>query len=143
MFIRVGMVVTGLAFASCNQVPTVRFGMINGLKVTETAHIPYQVGTHYGFRVDYHDSGRPIILREEFHLPGPSHWSSAQEFTAQAGGRIMTREVKLGSHTADPPKIHSMYVEDLQIAPRDPKGDYTVLLSLDGKVWKNFKFTIN
>jgi hypothetical protein len=55
----------------------------------------------------------------------------------------MTREGKLGSHTADPPKIHSMYVEDLQIAPRDPKGDYTALLSRDGKVWKNFKFTIN
>ena len=88
MFIRVGMVVTGLAFASCNQVPTVRFGMINGLKVTETAHIPYQVGTHYGFRVDYHDSGRPIILREEFHYLdqaiGAAHKSSQHKLEAES-----------------------------------------------------------
>jgi hypothetical protein len=48
----------------------------------------------------------------------------------------------LGSHTPAPPEIHGIYIEDLQIAPGDPKGDYTIQLSLDGKAWKAFQFKI-
>ena len=142
VFIRVSVVAVALTFAGCSQLPAAHFGAIDGLSVIETHHIPYAVGAHYGFRVDYHDSGRPVILREEFHLPGLAHWRSAQKFAAQAGGRIMTREVELGTHTPAPSEIRGIYIEDLQIAAGDPKGDYTVQLSLDGKAWKNFQFRI-
>ena len=141
-FIRVSIVAVALTFAACSQLPAARFGTIDGLSVSETRHIPYAVGAHYGFRVDYHDSGRPVILREEFRLPRPTLWHSAQKFMPHAGGRIMTREVQLGTHTPAPPEIHAIYIEDLQIAAGDPRGDYTIQLSLDGKAWKNFEFTI-
>jgi hypothetical protein len=139
---RIPIITAALTLTACSQIQTVRFGTVEGLHVTETRHIPYAVGTHYGFRVDFHNSGRPITLREEWHLPGPAHWKSAQEFVASAGGRIMTREDQLGSRTPDPPKIRSIYIEDLQIARGDPKGQYRVKLSLDDKAWKEFEFTI-
>jgi hypothetical protein len=142
VLVRVGIAAFALTFAACSQLPAAHFGTIDGLSVVETHHIPYAVGTHYGFRIDYHDSGHPVILREEFHLPGPAHWHSAQKFVAHSRGSIMTREVQLGSHTRAPPEIHGIYIEDLQIARGDPKGDYTVQLSLDGKAWKDFQFSI-
>ena len=142
VLVRIAIAALALTFAACSQSPAAHFGTIDGLSVAETHRIPYAVGTHYGFRIDYHDSGRPVILREEFHLPGPAHWHSAQKFVAHSHGRIMTREVQLGSYTPAPPEIHGIYIEDLQIAPGDPKGDYTVQLSLDGKAWKDFQFSI-
>jgi hypothetical protein len=39
-------------------------------------------------------------------------------------------------------QIHGIYIEDLQIARSDPRGDYSVQLSLDGNAWKRFKFQI-
>jgi len=141
-FVRIGIVAVAFTFGGCSQLPAARFGTINGLTVTETRHIPYVVGAHYGFRVDYHDRGRPVVLREEFHLPGPASWDSAQKFIAHDGGRTMAREVQLGTHTAAPPEIRGIYIEDLQIARGDPRGDYSVQLSLDGGAWKRFQFQI-
>ena len=111
VLVRVGIVAFALTFAACSQLPAAHFGTIDGLSVVETHHIPYAVGTHYGFRIDYHDSGHPVIVREEFHLPGPAHWHSAQKFVAHSRGSIMTREVQLGSHTRAPPEIHGIYIE--------------------------------
>jgi hypothetical protein len=141
-FVRISILAVALMLAACSQLPAARFGTVDGLSVSETRHIQYAVGTHYGFRVDYHDSGRPVVLREEYHLPGPAHWRSAQKFVAHNGGRIMTREVELGTHAPAPPEIHGIYIADLQIAPGDPRGDYNVQLSLDGKAWKHFEFSI-
>jgi hypothetical protein len=139
---RVGLISAAATFPACSHLPAARFGTVDGLSVAETHHIPYAVGAHYGFRVDYHDSGRPITLREDFQLPGPAHWYSAQKFVASAGGRIMTCQVQLGSRTPAPPEIHSIYIEDLQIARGDPKRDYRIKLFLDDKAWKEFQFTI-
>ena len=141
VLVRVATAALGLTFAACSQLPAAHFGTIDGLSVAQTHRIPYAVGTHYGFRIDYHDSGRPVILREEFHLPGPAHWHSAQKFVAHSPGSIVARSSARQSH-ATPPEIHGIYIEDLQIAPGDPKGDYTVQLSLDGKAWKDFQFSI-
>lgn len=97
-----------------------RFGLINRLGITETRHIPYAVGTHCGFRIDYHDTGHPVTLREQFDLPGPARWHSTsppeQRMVTSRGGRTLTREVQLGSHTPAPPDVHSLYIEDIQIA---------------------------
>src|SRR6266566_1510460 len=109
-----------LVLTACAQVPRARFGVVNGIAVTETRHIPYIVGAHYGFRVDYHDSGHPITLREQFDLPAPARWHSTsppeQRMLASRGGRQLTREVQLGSYTLAPTAIHSFYIEDVQVA---------------------------
>jgi len=54
----------------------------------------------------------------------------------------MTREIQLGSRTPAPPEIHSLYVEDIQIARGDPRGEYTVKLWLDGKPFKEFQYVL-
>jgi hypothetical protein len=135
-----------LAFPGCAQVPSARFGLVNGIDIVETRHIPYTVGTHYGFRVDYHDTGKPVMLREEFHLPAPAHWRSSspslQRISLTRDGRRTTREIQLGSHTAAPPNIHSLYIEDVTIALGDPKGEYTLKLWLDDKPFRDFSFRI-
>jgi len=135
-----------LVLTACAQVPRARFGVVNGIGVTETRHIPYVVGAHYGFRVDYHDTGRLITLREQFDLPAAAHFRSTspskQRTVESRGGRTLTCEVQLGSHTPAPPAIHSLYVEDIQIARGDPKGKYTVKLWLDDKPFKDFEFYI-
>jgi len=134
------------ALPACTQVPSVRFGLIRGVDVTETRRIPYVVGTHYGFRIDYHDTGHPITLREQFDLPAPAHFRSTspseQRMAASRGGRTLTREVQLGSRTASPPEIHSLYVEDIQVARGDPKGEYSLKLWLDDRRFKDFQFYI-
>ena len=134
------------ALPACTQAPSVRFGLIRGVDVTETRRIPYVVGTHYGFRIDYHDTGHPITLREQFDLPAAAHFRSTspskQRMVESRGGRTLTCEVQLGSHTPAPPAIHSLYVEDIQIARGDPKGKYTVKLWLDDKPFKDFEFYI-
>ena len=135
-----------LVLVACAQVPRARFGVINGIDVTETRHIPYVVGTHYGFRVDYHDSGHPMTLREQFDLPATARFRSTspseQRMVSSHGGRTLTREVQLGSRTQAPPEIHSLYVEDVQIAQGNPRGKYTVKLWLDDKPLKDFEFYI-
>ncbi len=134
------------ALAACTQVPSVRFGLIRGVDVTETRRIPYVVGTHYGFRTDYHDTGHPITLREQFDLPAPAHFRSTspseQRMVTSHGGRTLTREVQLGSRTASPPEIHSLFVEDIQVARGDPKGEYSLKLWLDDRRFKDFQFYI-
>jgi hypothetical protein len=143
---RASVLLAGLALGACSQVASVRFGLINQLGMTETRHIPYVVGTHYGFRIDYHDTGHPVTLREQFDLPGPASWHSTsppeQRMLASRSGRTVTREVQLGSHTRAPPDIHSFYIEDIQIARGDPKGEYSVKLWLDDKSLKDFQFYI-
>jgi hypothetical protein len=135
-----------LVLTACAQVPRARFGVINGIDVTQTRCIPYVVGAHYGFRVAYHDTGRLITLREQFDLPTPAHFRSTspaeQRMVESRGGRTLTREVQLGSHTPAPPDIHSLYVEDIQIARGDPKGKYSVRLWLDDRPFKDFEFYI-
>jgi hypothetical protein len=135
-----------LAFPVCAQVPSARFGLVNGLDIVETRHIPYTVGTHYGFRVDYHDTGKPVTLREEFHLPAPARWRSSspspQRMSSTRDERTMTREVQLGSHTAAPPDIHSLYIEDIKIALGDSKGEYTLKLWLNDRPFRDFQFRI-
>jgi hypothetical protein len=67
-----------LAFFGCAQTPSVRFGLIKGVDVTETRQIPSVIGTHYGFR-EVHilftfdiDGSHSIIL--EHHTPSmPRH----------------------------------------------------------------------
>jgi hypothetical protein len=134
------------ALSACAQTPSVRFGLIRGIDVTETRRIPYVVGTHYGFRVDYRDTGHPITLREQFDLPAPAHSRSSsppeQPMTSSHGGRTLTREVQLGSRTVSPPEVHSLYVEDIQIARGDPKGQYALKLWLDDRPFKDFQFYI-
>jgi len=134
------------ALFACTQAPSVKFGLVHGIAVTETRHIPYIVGAHYGFRVDYHDSGHPITLREQFDLPAPARWHSTsppeQRMLASRGGRQLTREVQLGSYTLAPPAIHSFYIEDVQVARGDPKGEYTLKLWLDNKPFRDFQFDI-
>jgi hypothetical protein len=143
---RVSPLLFALAFFACAQTPSVRFGLIKGVDVTETSQIPYAIGTHYGFRVDYYDRGHPIMLREQFDLPGTAHWHSTspseQHMASIRGGRTLTREVQLGSQTAAPPSIHSFYIEDLQIAEGDPKGEYTLKLWLDDAPFKDFRFYV-
>lgn len=138
------MLLGALLLVACAQVPRARFGVINGIDITETRRIPYVVGAHYGFRVDYHDSGQLITLREQFDLPAPAHFRSTspseQRMTESRGGRRLTRQVQLGSHTPAPPAIHSLYVEDLQIARGDSRGRCTVKLWLDDKPFKDFEF---
>jgi hypothetical protein len=133
-----------VVLSACSRVPSVRFGAINGIDVTETRRIPYVVGAHYGFRVDYHDTGHPMTLREQFDLPAPAHFRSVsppeQRMFSSDGGRTFTREVQLGSHTPAPPEIHSLYVEDIQVARGDPKGEYTLKLWLDDKPLRDFQF---
>ena len=144
MFTRGSMLFAALALSACTQVPSVRFGVINGIDVIETRNLPYVVGAHYGFRVDYHDVGHPMTLREQFDLPAPVHFRSAsppeQRMFSSHGGRTLTREVQLGSHTRAPREIHSLYVEDIQIARGDPKGEYTLKLWLDDKPIRDFQF---
>jgi hypothetical protein len=132
------------AFTSvgCVQTPRVQFGVLNLFQVTETRYIYYVVGSHFGFRVDYTSARRPVILREEFHLPGPAHWNSSQKFISHAGGRIMIREVQLGGFTPPPPDVHTFYVEDLRISRSDPKGEYRLKLWLDSTPSKEFTFDI-
>ena len=143
---RAFVLLAGFALCACSQVPSVRFGLINRLGITETRHISYAVGTHYGFRIDYHDTGHPVTLREQFDLPGPIRWHSTsppeQRMVASRSGRTLTREVQLCSHTPAPPDIHSFYIEDIQIARGDPKGEYTIKLWLDDKSFKDFQFYI-
>ena len=123
-----------------------RFGLINRLGITETRHIPHAVGTHYGFRIDYHDTGHPVTLRERLDLPGPARWHSTsppeQRMVASHSGRTFTREVQLGSHTPAPPDVHSFYIEDIQIAHGDPKGEYALKLWLDDRPFSDFQFYI-
>ena len=120
--------------------------MISGIDVAETRHIHYAIGGHYGFRVDYHDFGRVMKLREELVLPGPAHWRSTspleQGMRSSDDGRMLKREVTLGSHTQAPPEIHSLYIEDVQIASGDPKGEYSLYLWLDGKRLRSFRFRV-
>src|SRR5437879_2058917 len=63
---RVAIVFLPALLFGCASTTRARFGVINGIDIVETHHIPYTVGAHYGFRVDYHDIGRPVTLREEF-----------------------------------------------------------------------------
>jgi hypothetical protein len=130
----------------CASTTRARFGVINGIDIVETHQISYTVGAHYGFRVDYHDIGRPVTLREEFHSPAPVHWRSSfpspQRMSQASDGKTMTREIQLGSHTPSPPEIHSLYVEDIQIARGDPLGQYTVKLWLDGKPFREFEYVL-
>jgi hypothetical protein len=141
---RASLLFAALALSACAQVPRVRFGLVRGIDVTETRHIPYVVGAHYGFRVDYHDSGHPMTLREQFDLPAPARFRSTsppeQRMVSSHGGRTLTREVQLGSRTRAPAEVHSLYVEDIQVARGDPKGEYTVKLWLDGRPFKDFQF---
>ena len=123
-----------------------RFGVVRGIDVTETRHIRYTIGAHYGFRVDYHDSGHVMKLRQKFVLPGPAQWKSAsppsRNTQSSDSGRILIREVTLGSRKAAPPEIHSIYIEDLQIASGDPRGEYALHLCLDGKPFRTFHFRV-
>jgi hypothetical protein len=143
--IRECTLLAALMLTACAQ-PSARFGLINGVQVAETRHIPYAVGTHYGFRLDYHDTGHPVTLREKFDLPGPAHWRStsprAQRMSVTRGERTLTGEVQLGSRTAAPPDVHSFYIEDIQIASGDPKGQYSLKLWLDDKPFKDFRFYV-
>jgi hypothetical protein len=41
-----------------------------------------------------------------------------------------------------PPEVHSLYVEDIQIAHGDPKGQYALKLWLDDRSFKDFQFYI-
>jgi hypothetical protein len=120
--------------------------MINGVSVTETQHINYAVGVHYGFRVDYHDTGHPMTLREQFDLPASARWHSTspheQRMVPTRDGRTLTREIQLGSRTPAPSDVHPFYVEDIQIARGDPKGEYIVKLWLDDRPFKDFRFYI-
>jgi hypothetical protein len=144
---RASLLFAALALSACVQIPRVRFGLVRGIDVTETRHIPYVVGAHYGFRVDYHDSGHPMTLREQFDLPAPGRFRSTsppeQRMVLTHGGRTLTREVQLGSRTPAPPGIHSLYVEDIQIVRGDPKGEYTVKLWLNGRPLKVFEFFLD
>ena len=112
------------------QAPRVRFGVVRGIDVSETRHIPYVVDAHYGFRVDYHDTGHPMMLREEFDLPASARWHSTlppeQRMVSSDEERTLTREVQLGSRTPAPPEIHSLYIEDLQIARGHAKANCTL-----------------
>ena len=143
---RVAIVFLPVLLFGCASTTRARFGVINGIDIVETHHIPYTIGAHYGFRVDYHDIGRPVTLREEFHSPAPVHWRSSspspQRMSQTSDGKTMTREIQLGSHTRSPPEIHSLYVEDIQIARGDPRGQYTVKLWLDGKPFKEFEYVL-
>jgi len=142
----VAIIFLAALLSGCASTARARFGVINGIDIVETRHIPYTVGTHYGFRVDYHDAGKSLTLREEFHSPASAHWRSSspspQRMSQTRDGRTMTREVQLGSHTPAPPEIHSLYVEDIQIAHGDPRGQYTVTLWLDGKPFKEFEYIL-
>src|SRR5262245_50316281 len=116
-FTRRSALLASFVLCACTLAPSVRFGLINAVGITETSHIPYAVGTHYGFRIDYHDTGHPMTLHEQFDLPGPARWHSTspqeQNMVISHGGRILTREVQLGSHTRAPPDVHSFYIEDI------------------------------
>jgi hypothetical protein len=79
---RASVLFAAVALSACVQAPSVRFGLIRGIDVTETRRIPYVVGTHYGFRVDYRDTGHPITLRERFDLPAPCTFSQLITGTA-------------------------------------------------------------
>jgi hypothetical protein len=142
----VAIVFLAALLSGCASTARARFGMISGIDIIETRHIPYTVGAHYGFRVDYHDIGRPIALREAFHSPSPVHWRSSspspQRMSHTSDGRTMTREIQLGSSTPAPPEIHSLYVEDIQIARGDPRGQYSVKLWLDGQPFKDFQYVL-
>jgi hypothetical protein len=120
--------------------------LVNGVQITETRRIPYTVGTHYGFRLDYHDTGHPAKLREQFDLPARAHWRSTSppdhRLSASRGGRTLTREVQLGSRTAAPSNVYSFYIEDIQIASGDPKGQYSLKLWLDDRPFKDFQFYV-
>jgi hypothetical protein len=139
-------VFAAVLLTACAQTPRARFGLITGLGVTETRHIRYDVGTHYGFRIDYHDTGRVRKLREQFELPAPANFRSKSPpeafMLASHDGRTWTREVQIGSTTPSPPEIHSLFIEDIQIARGDPKGKYTVKLWLDDRPFKDFEFYI-
>ena len=143
---RVAIIFLAVLLSGCASTARARFGIINGIDIVETRHIPYTVGAHYGFRVDYHDVGRLITLREEFHSPAPVHWRSSspspQRMSQTPDEKSMTREIQLGSHTPAPPDIHSLYVEDIQIAQGDPRGQYSVKLWLDGKPFKEFQYVL-
>jgi len=143
---RASTLFAALTLSACTQVPKARFGLITGLAVTETRHIRYVVGTHYGFRIDYHDIGRVMKLREQFELPGPANFRSKsppeQFMLASHDRRTWIREVQMGSHTPSPPEIHSFFIEDIKIARGDPKGKYTVRLWLDDRPFKDFEFYI-
>jgi len=143
---RVAIIFLAALLSGCTSTAHARFGLINGIDIVQTRHIPYSIGAHYGFRVDYHDTGKPVTLCEEFRSPAPVHWRSSspssQRMSRTPDGRTMTREVQLGSHTPAPPGIHSLYVEDIQIARGDPKGQYIVRLRLDGKPFKKFEYTV-
>jgi hypothetical protein len=143
---RIPILFVPLALLGCISTPTARLGLISNLHIDETHKIPYAVGTHYGFRVDYHDAGKPLTLREEFRSPAPAHWRSSshsrREMSIKNNGRTMTCEIQLGSHTAAPPEIHSFYLEDIQIVRGDPRGEYTLKLWLDDKPFKEFHFTL-
>jgi hypothetical protein len=145
-FIRAYTLLLTFAYLGCSQGPSVKFGLINGVSVTETHYISYAVGAHYGFRVDYHDTGHPVTLREQFDLPAPARWHSTsppeRPMLSSHGGRTLTTEVQLGSRTPAPSDVHSFYIEDIQIARGDPKGEYTVKLWLDDRPFKDFRFYI-
>jgi hypothetical protein len=91
---RASTLLATFVFSACSQRPSARFGLVNGVQVAETRRVPYTVGTHYGFRLDYHDTGHPVMLREQFDLPGPAHWRSTsppdQRMSASRGGRTVS-----------------------------------------------------
>ena len=138
---------TSILFSGCSELPVVKFGSVHGLDVIPTTQIHYQLGGRFGYQLNFPRDVGAIKIREEFFLPGPSHWvidpSTDKTLTRRVvirqsrDGSFRIREFELTRHGAG-----DWFRASYELAPGDPQGAYKIRLWLNARLPKEFNFRV-
>jgi hypothetical protein len=102
--------------------------------------VPYVNGLRFGWRLQVRTKKTKLMLKEELVLPArPKSWNSEEgdpNFKISPDGKTATIEKEV--EVDEDGLVQNVW----SISKGDPLGQYEIRVSLDGKLVRTFKFTV-
>jgi hypothetical protein len=102
--------------------------------------VPLKNGQHYGWSIVLRTSKPKVRWREEFTLPSPPSTWTSEEWPGASQTISQDRMTSIFESDAIP--INGVIENIWEVAPGDPKGHYTIRVTIDGGNQQVFEFDL-
>ncbi|HYP69091.1 MAG TPA: hypothetical protein VEP67_12690 [Thiobacillaceae bacterium] len=108
--------------------------------LTPSAVVPLKQGQHYGWSIVLRTARPWVKWREEFTLPAPpSNWASGE---LPAEDQTISSDRTTSILELDAVPVNGVIENIWEVAPGDPKGHYTIRVTIDGGNQQVFEFDV-